>query len=153
MDYHHPTELAYSDAMSDSRNLRVLDAAEDLAATVLSTIDSIDARRAPGIRGQLVRAVTAVPANIAEAANLGTDPNFRRQLRLSLASANEAGSHLRILSLTGALPHTLIYRCESKRIVVCKMLVSLLRAIEEREARREDVNRSRQSAARHKQRE
>ncbi|MBL0937471.1 MAG: four helix bundle protein [Gemmatimonadaceae bacterium] len=139
--------------MSDCRNLRVLDATEDLAATVLSTVAAVDVFRAPGIRGQLVRAVTAISANIAEAANLGTDPNFKRQLRLSLASANEAGSHLRVLSRTGALGKPLIFRCEAKRIVVCKMLVSLLRAIEEREAHREAQQRERLRGGRNTKRE
>ena len=139
--------------MSDSRNLRVLDAAEDLAATVLSTVASIDGFKAPGVRGQLVRSIAAVPANIAEAANLGTDPNFKRQLRLSLASANEAGSHLRVLARTGALGRPLIFRCEAKRIVVCKMLVSLLRAVEEREAHREEEQRSKRRNAPNAKRE
>jgi len=128
--------------MTDSRNLRVLDAAEDLAATVMAAVRVVDASRAPGVRGQLVRAITAVPANIAEAANLGTDRNFRRQLRLSLASANESGSHLRILRRTGALaPHS-ADACLNKLTVVCRMLTRLIRAIDEREAYREDGDRN-----------
>jgi len=121
--------------MADSRNLRVLHAAEDFAAAVMLTSRLIDAARAPGLRGQLVRAAAAVPANIAEAAHLGTDPNFRRQLRLALASANESTSHLRILMRTGALDPVEGLRCMGKGAVVCRMLVRLIRAIDEREAR------------------
>ena len=121
--------------MADSRRLRVLDAAEDLAATVFASVDRVNVRRAPGIRGQLVRAASSVAANIAEAANLGTEANFKRQLRLSLASANEAASHLRILHRTGALDPLTVARCDSKRAVVCKMLVALIRRLEEDEAR------------------
>lgn len=129
--------------MTDSRNLRVLDAAEDLAATVIAAAREVDPARAPGVRGQLVRAVTAVPANIAEASNLGTDPNFRRQLRLSLASANESASHVRILRRTGALSSTTAGTCLNKLAVVCRMLIRLIRAIDEREAHREDSDRTR----------
>ncbi len=128
--------------MSDSRNLRVLDAAEDLAATVFLAARIVDVYRAPGVRGQLVRAAAAVPANIAEAANLGTDANFKRQLRLSLASANEAGSHLRILRRTGALDPITVAKCESKRVVVCKMLSNLVKALDEREAHDENRRRA-----------
>lgn len=128
--------------MSDSRNLRVLSAAEDLAVAVLSVVPLVNARRAPGVRGQLARSVTAISANVAEAANLGSDPNFKRQLRLALASANEAGSHLRVLERTGAVHRQHIWRCENKRVAVCKMLVSLIRAIEEREAHEEEERRN-----------
>ena len=128
--------------MTDSRDLRVLDAAEELAASVMEAMRDVDASRAPGVRGQLVRAVTAVPANIAEAANLGTDPNFRRQLRLSLASANESASHIRILRRTGALAPQTADKCLNKLSLVCRMLVRLIRAIDEREAYREDATRS-----------
>jgi len=128
--------------MSDSRNLRVLSAAEDLAVAVLSVVPLVNARRAPGVRGQLTRSVTAISANVAEAANLGTDPNFKRQLRLALASANETGSHLRILERTGAIHRQHLWRCENKRVAVCKMLVSLIRAIEEREAVEEEERRN-----------
>lgn len=127
--------------MADSRQLRVLDAAEDLAATVFAALAHVEVRRAPGVRGQLVRAAAAVAANIAEAANLGTEANFKRQLRLSLASATETGSHLRILRRAGALDPLAVARCEAKRVVVCKMLVGLIRRIEEDEARHEDTRR------------
>jgi four helix bundle protein len=130
--------------MSDSRHLRVLSAAEDLAVAVLSVVPLVNAPRAPGVRGQLARSVTAISANVAEAANLSTDPNFKRQLRLALASANETGSHLRVLERTGAIPRQHIWRCENKRVAVCKMLVSLIRAIEEREAHEEEERRNRQ---------
>jgi four helix bundle protein len=131
----------YRGGMIDSRKLRVLDAAEDMAATVLTLVTRVDARLAPGVRGQLVRAATAVPANIAEAANLGTDPNVKRQLRLSLASANESASHLRVLHRARALDPLTIARCTAKVTVVCKMLASLIRAIEEREAHTEESKR------------
>jgi four helix bundle protein len=133
----------YRGAMSDSRNLRVLDAAEDLAATVIQAAQRIDTDRVPAVKGQLVRAASAIAANIAEASNLGTDPNFKRQLRLALSSANETGSHLRIIKRTNALDPITTARCQSKLSVVCKMLSNLIRAVEETEARAEEARRAR----------
>lgn len=121
--------------MVDSRNLRLLHAAEDYAVMVMRAARGIDASRAPGLRGQLVRSAAAVPANIAEAAQLGSDANFRRQLRLALASASESTSHLRLLMRAGALDPGEGTRCTGKAAVVCRMLVNLIRAIDEREAR------------------
>jgi len=125
--------------MADSRRLRVLDAAEDFAAATMFAAQHVLAHRAPGVRGQLVRAAASIGANIAEASGLGTDKNFKRQLRLALASANECGSHLRLLKRTGALDPLEHARCETKRVVVCKMLTSLIRRLEEAEARSEDA--------------
>jgi four helix bundle protein len=124
--------------MPDSRRLRVLDAAEDFAAVTLQAAQYVRAHLAPGVRGQLVRAAASVAANIAEASGLGTDKNFKRQLRLALASANECGSHLRILKRTGAIDPLTLNRCEAKRVTVCKMLMSLIRRLEEDEARDTD---------------
>lgn len=129
--------------MSDSRRLRVLDAAEDFAAVTLHAAQHVRAHMAPGVRGQLVRAAASVAANIAEASGLGTDRNFKRQLRSALASANECGSHLRILRRTGALEPLAHAHCDSKRVTVCKMLTSLIRRLEEDEAHEENAKRGR----------
>lgn len=134
--------------MPDSRRLRVLDAAEDFAAVTLQAAQHVRAYQAPGVRGQLVRAAASVAANIAEAAGLGTDRNFKRQLRLALGSANECGSHLRILERTGALDPRIRATCESKRVVVCKMLNSLIRRLDEDEALRQNEDRDRKKGER-----
>ena len=128
--------------MPDSRNLRVLDAAEDMTATVFEVVVHVQVHRAPGVRGQLVRSAASVSANIAEASDLGSDKNFKRQLRLALASANKVGSHLRIIKRTGALDPISVARCETKRTVVCRMLSNLIRRIEMDEAYEEERKRS-----------
>jgi four helix bundle protein len=127
--------------MSDSSNLRVLGAAEDFAAHVQQAMNRIDDWRVPGERAQLLRASASVPANIAEAARLGTDANMARQLRIALASAEECGVHLRLIHQARALDPLTIKRCQIKLATVSKMLYGLIRAIEEREAREEDRRR------------
>ena len=118
--------------MPDQRHLRVLEAAEALTVMVLGAAERVDGHLAPGIRGQLLRATSSISANIAEAAGLGTQVNFLRQLRIALASANEVGSHLRVLRSSGALDGLTVARLDATRRVVCKMLVGLIAAIESR---------------------
>ncbi len=108
----------------------------------MAAVREVNANRTSGVRGQLVRATTTVPANIAEAAIVGTDRNFRRQLRRSLASAKESGSHWHRLKRAGALARHSADARLNKRTVVCRMRSRLIRAIDEREASHEDGDRN-----------
>jgi four helix bundle protein len=128
--------------MADSRNLRVLNAAEDLSATVSAAVERISSGNAYAVKMQIIASAESIAANIGEAANLGTDANFARQLRIALASANETMVHLRNIRRKGALDPITIHHCQTKLMVVCKMLVNLIRSIEEREAHRENQRRS-----------
>jgi four helix bundle protein len=46
------------------------------------------------LTAQLRRAAASVPANIAEGAGRGSDPEFRRYLQTAMASASETAYHL-----------------------------------------------------------
>jgi four helix bundle protein len=48
----------------------------------------------PGLRSQLLRAVSAVPANISEGSGARTDSEFARYLDIALKSAREVENHL-----------------------------------------------------------
>ena len=120
--------------MSDPRNLRVLEAALYFADAVHRHIDRLDFTRAPRIRGQLLRAVDSVPANIAEGAR-GTRAQFANHLRIARSSADEVGVHLRVARHAGAIAESEYWRCENKRVLVCKMLTRFLRTLDEEEAR------------------
>jgi four helix bundle protein len=128
--------------MADTSKLRVLDAAERLAADVIVGCEGLDRRRAPGLVEQFIRATSSVPGNIAEAARLGTDANFKRQLRIALASADEAGCHLRILRRAELIPPHTAADFDARRRMVCRMLQALIRRLEEKEAQRENDRRS-----------
>jgi four helix bundle protein len=112
----------------------VLNAAFVLVDTVHASAEQLDIRRVPKLRNQLLRATDAVPANIAEGAR-GSRPEFAQFLRIALRSADEVGAHLMVAMRVQALPLETYQRCESKRVVVCKMLHGLLRAVEEQHAR------------------
>ncbi len=109
----------------------MLEAADDLAATIHTAMRAAPDFRAPGLRSQLLRAVDSVPANISENRQK-TDAQFVNGLRISLGSANEVGTHLARARQTGVLDPITTHRCESKRIVVCKMIESLKKRIEHR---------------------
>ncbi|WP_396224206.1 four helix bundle protein [Gemmatimonas sp.] len=130
--------------MNDPRNLRVLEAALHFADAVHEHIDRLDFTRAPRIRAQLLRAVDSVPANIAEGAR-GSRAQFANYLRIARGSADEVGVHLRVARHAGAIAESEYWRCENKRVLVCKMLTRFLRTLDEEEAyahHREHIRRS-----------
>jgi four helix bundle protein len=116
--------------MNDPRNLRVLDAAFGLVAVIHASARDIHVEQVPRLRSQLLRAADSVPANIAEGAR-GSRAQFAHYLRTARGSADEAGTHLRIAYHARALTAPVYWRCEAKRLVVCKMLNQLIRAVEE----------------------
>lgn len=121
--------------MSDTRNLRVLDAAYLLVEAVHQVAREISALEMPGWRDQILRAVDSIPSNIAEGARRGTRKQFAHQLRVALGSAEEVGVHLRVARAAGVLSPVARARCEGKRVVVCKMLWHLIRRVDEQVAR------------------
>lgn len=121
--------------MNDLRNLKVLDAAHRLAEHVHAAAKLLDGRETPGLRTQLLRAVDAIPANIAEGARQNSRPQFLRYLRIARASLDETSTHLRIASAAGALQRSDVWRCRSTMAVVASMLHRLIDSIEEHEAR------------------
>lgn len=129
-----PNAATLSSHMIDPRNLRVLDAALSLVAVVHAATSTLNVAQVPRLRSQLLRAIDSVPANIAEGAR-GTRSQFANYLRTALGSADEAGTHLRIAYHANALDQMTYWRCESKRVVVCKMLQQLIRAVDEQVAR------------------
>jgi four helix bundle protein len=126
--------------MADPKNLRVLEAALQFAVAVHEHIDVLDVTRAPRIRAQLLRAVDSVPANIAEGAR-GSRAQFAKHLRIARGSADEVAVHLRIARDAGAFEDREYWRCENKRVIVCKMLTRMLYALDEEEARTLDRDR------------
>ncbi len=124
--------------MTDTRNLRVLDAAYVLVEQVHATARMVPARDLPGWHDQILRAVQSVPANIAEGARRGTRRQFAHQLRVALGSAEEVGVCLRVARAAGALSPIDRATCETKRVVVCKMLWHLIRRVDEHAAREEN---------------
>jgi four helix bundle protein len=116
--------------MTNATQLRVLEAALHMVEEVHRESLLMPVERVPGLRAQLLRAVDAVPANIAEGAR-GSRPQFANFLRIARGSADEAAVHLQVARRAGAMSEQAYWRCENCRVVVCKMLSRLIRALDE----------------------
>lgn len=110
-------------------------AARALSYSVHGAADELIARRSPGLRSQLLRAVTSVPANIAEAEQQTSDAQALNFLRIALGSANEVGALLETAADAGALSPKVYTACQGTRQVVKVMLQRLIERLEE-QARR-----------------
>ncbi|WP_082821403.1 four helix bundle protein [Gemmatimonas phototrophica] len=119
--------------MSNTTQLRVLDAALHMVEEVHRESLLMPVERVPGLRAQLLRAVDAVPANIAEGAR-GSRSQFANFLRIARGSADEVAIHLQVARRAGAMSETAYWRCENSRVVVCKMLSRLIRTLDEHAA-------------------
>jgi len=106
-------------------------AARALAYSVHGAADELIARRSPGLRSQLLRAVASVPANIAEAEQQTSDAQALNFLRIALGSANEVGAHLETAADAGALSPKVYTACQGTRQVVKVMLERLIERLEE----------------------
>src|SRR5690349_10130514 len=111
--------------MSDFKKLKVWQDARELTVATIRASDDMSGSTAAIVRGQLIRSIMSVPANIAEGSAKRSDREFARFVRISLGSINESESHLII-----ATDLTLLSREESESLsdgveTVRKMLTGL----------------------------
>ncbi len=128
--------------MPNHFNLRVYAAACELSLVVHESLEAHDVTRVPGLRGQLIEAAGSIAANTAEGAGRGSAARFLNHLRIALGSANETRTHLMRAKREARLPIKEYFRCDAKALVTARMLASLIRRIEEDEARRENETRA-----------
>jgi len=124
--------------MPNHFNLRVYDAACELSRVVHESLEAHDVTRVPGLRAQLIEAAGSIAANTAEGAGRGSAARFLNHLRIALGSANETRTHLTRARSEARLPTKQYFLCDSKALVTARMLASLIRRIEEDEARRQN---------------
>jgi four helix bundle protein len=75
--------------MRDFRELKVWQKAHQLALSVYKATRPFPKEEVYGLTGQMRRACTSIPANIAEGSGRGTDPEMVRFLRIAMGSAAE----------------------------------------------------------------
>ena len=80
--------------MADFKKLTVWQKARELTVATIRASDEMSGTTATLVRGQLVRAIMSVPANIAEGSAKRSDREFARFVRIALGSATESENHL-----------------------------------------------------------
>lgn len=128
--------------MQDFTKLRVWHLAREHSLSVIEAFPISAGRRVPGLRNQAIRAATSVPANIAEGCGRGTREEFARYVEIALGSHNELDTHLRLAAETGMLSEPGHLSLRRQHDLVRRMLLSLLRAIQQRIAEEENLRRS-----------
>lgn len=123
--------------MPDYRKIRAFELAQRLSEDVHRLAPTLSPRKAPGLRSQLCRCVSSIPANIAEGAAADTPAEYARFLRFALKSANECAIHLRLaMSVADDGRQFAIYR--NRVYIVSAMLTNLLARVQEDIAREQD---------------
>ena len=122
--------------MPDYRKLRVHTLAEALSVEVHLLASRFPTRKSPGLVAQVCRAVSSIPANIAEGAGRESPVRYLQFLYTARGSAQEASVHLRLAARVDDKRATAWMRCEQQANVVAAMLVKLIQRIEADEAQK-----------------
>jgi four helix bundle protein len=107
--------------MHKYRSLVAWQCARELALNVLEATDDAYHPRATPVFDQMRRAAVSVEANVVEGYALGTTPQFRKHLRIALASAAEVEVMAELASKRGYLDPAVGSRlggCADKAIAV-----------------------------------
>jgi four helix bundle protein len=132
--------------MQDFKKLRVWHLAQELSLEVIEALSERAVRRVPGLHNQAVRAANSVSANLAEGCARSSRAEFLRFVGIAIGSANELEAHLRLASRASILSAEIHTNLEERLNLVRRMLISLMRALEQQIAADED--RARQDARR-----
>lgn len=114
------------------RRLAVWEKAHELALRVHRVVESGALQRSPGLGAQLLRAVTAIPTNIAEGSGHSTQAQFNRFLEIALASASEADYQLLLAKDLGLITAREYAQFEARISEVRAMLSALRKRVLQR---------------------
>ena len=115
--------------MRDFRELKVWQRAHQLALSVCKNTRSFPKDEVYGLTGQMRRACTSIPANIAEGGGRGTDPEMVRFLRIAMGSAAELEYLLLLARDLGYLNGTIHDHMASEVMQVRRMLTSFIQRL------------------------
>jgi len=111
------------------RRLNVWEKSHELTVRVYGVTDGPIGRRFPGLCSQLRRAVSAIPANIAEGAGHASQAQFGRYLTIAIASSHEALYHVLLAKDLGAISATEYAHLEARLREVQAKLVLLRKRV------------------------
>jgi four helix bundle protein len=115
--------------MQDYRKLQVWQKAHELAVSAFELPAYLRSPDAWKLRDQILDAAISIPANIAEGAGRGSDPDFRRFLWYSVGSCNEFESEILLARDVKFLPPDAHTRCADNVAEVRRMLTSFIQLV------------------------
>ena len=115
--------------MNDFRDLRVWQAAQELAIDAHRISGRMRGTRSATLRDQLTRAAMSVPSNIVEGNAHASPHEFARFLRYSLASATEVEGHAQLAVDLGMMNNADFTALCARVVDVRKMLHGLLKKL------------------------
>lgn len=115
--------------MQDFRKLLVWEEAHQLTLAVYKSTKHFPNDELYGLRGQLRRAASSIPSNIAEGCGRGTDADFARFVQIALGSASELGYHLLLTHDLNYLNKTIYLQLITQNNCIMRMLNGLLKKL------------------------
>lgn len=116
----------------DFRKLNVWQKAHGLALEAHRVLPALVVRGSGASRNQLLRAISSIPANIAEGCGKRTDAEFCRYLDIALGSAKESENHLIFARDMGWIGRSVFADLDNRLTEVRRMLYSLAKVMRER---------------------
>ena len=132
--------------MRDFRKLIVWQRAHGLAIDAHRALHSARAPGAAAARSQLRRAISSIPANIAEGCGKRSETEFARYLDIALGSAKESENHLYFVHDMGWIDRATFAVLDAELTDVRRMLFVLARRVRERHSSDANTSRSRPAA-------
>jgi four helix bundle protein len=115
--------------MRDFRELKVWQKAHQLALSVYKATRRFPKEEVYGLTGQMRRAATSIPANIAEGSGRGTDPEMVRFLQIAMGSAAELEYFLLLARDLTYLDETAYAQLADEVTQVKRMLTSFIQKL------------------------
>jgi len=111
--------------MADFRNLIVWQKANKLSVTTAEAVEGMRGHAGTILRGQLLRSIFSIQANIAEGSSKRSDRDFARYVRIALGSSTESANHLILVRDLKLIDDACFAILSSKLDEVGKMLSGL----------------------------
>ena len=103
-----------------------------MAVEVHAAAEDMHSTAAPGLRAQLLRSASSVPANLAEGCGKRTEFEFARYIDIALGSSRELQNHLLFARDVGCLDEAIAEQLAGAADEVQRILYSLARSVRRR---------------------
>ena len=119
--------------MRDFRQLTVWSKSHQLVLRVYEATRQFPREELYGLTGQMRRAATAIPANIAEGCGKDTDSELARYMQISMGSASELEYHLLLARDLQYLDASIHQDLNAKTVEVKRMLAPFIKRLRKRQ--------------------